>query len=69
MTNTLTPTQKAYNNIGALTDIFGDDTETVLKSIEWYMAALRTKQSNVMTYKEQIKAQSEAQQVYQSGRA
>lgn len=62
MTNTHIPTQKAYNNIGALTDIFGDDTETVLKSIEWYMAALRTAgKSNTLN--------TERQRVYQSGRA
>lgn len=52
-----TITQKAYNNIGALTDIFGKDTETVLKAIDWYMASLRSKKSNVMTKGEQCEAQ------------
>lgn len=55
-------TQKAYNNIGTLTDIFGSDTEMVLKAIDWYMASLRTAEKSPTL-------NTEAQQVYKSGRA
>lgn len=54
-------TQKAYNHIGELTDIFGDDTVTVLKAIEWYMAALRTAEKSTSL-------NTEAQKVKLSGR-
>ncbi len=55
-------TQKAYNHIGELTDIFGDDTAIVLKAIDWYVASLRTAEKSTLL-------KTERQTVYLSGRA